>query len=106
MEKQLLDKRPLPSWFDEAKFGIFIHWGPYSVPAFAPTSKSESLSLNAAEWYLRKLKMPFRDRGATRAFHEESFGSSFEYDQFGDLWKAEKWDPDAWAKQFRESGAQ
>jgi alpha-L-fucosidase len=31
-----IDKRPMPAWFTEAKFGIFIHWGVYSVPAYAP----------------------------------------------------------------------
>ncbi len=37
-----LDKHPLPKWFDDAKFGIFIHWGPYSVPAYH-------------EWYINLL---------------------------------------------------
>jgi alpha-L-fucosidase len=32
-----LDMRPIPSWFEDAKFGIFIHWGVYSVPAYAPS---------------------------------------------------------------------
>ena len=36
-----LDKRPVPSWWTEAKFGIFIHWGPYAVPAFGNVSKGQ-----------------------------------------------------------------
>ncbi|NUN97512.1 MAG: alpha-L-fucosidase, partial [Candidatus Omnitrophica bacterium] len=34
-----IDSRPLPAWFDEAKFGIFIHWGVYSVPSWGPKGK-------------------------------------------------------------------
>lgn len=45
-----IDKRPTPAWFDEAKFGIFIHWGVYSVPAFAdPHSK---IGETYAEWQM------------------------------------------------------
>ena len=44
-----LDKRATPSWYDDAKFGIFIHWGVYSVPAYAdPHSK---VGESYAEWY-------------------------------------------------------
>lgn len=45
-----IDNRPFPSWFEDAKFGIFIHWGVYSVPAWAPVSK-DCAGLNYAEWY-------------------------------------------------------
>ena len=44
-----LDKRPLPAWFNEAKFGIFIHWGVYSVPAWRPLGGERYASY--AEWY-------------------------------------------------------
>ena len=43
-----LDKRPTPSWFSDSKFGIFIHWGTYSVPAYAPVLPGK---LAYAEWY-------------------------------------------------------
>ena len=39
-----IDSRPVPEWFGEAKFGIFIHWGPYSVPAYTPKG-------TYSEWY-------------------------------------------------------
>ena len=39
-----LDSRPVPDWFQNAKFGIFIHWGPYSVPAWSPKG-------TYSEWY-------------------------------------------------------
>ena len=43
-----LDRRPVPQWWRDAKFGIFVHWGPYSVPAYAPTALP-----GAAAWTLR-----------------------------------------------------
>jgi len=43
-----IDKRPTPPWFSDAKFGIFIHWGVYSVPAYAPVIPGK---LAYAEWY-------------------------------------------------------
>ncbi len=43
-----VDKRPTPAWFGDAKFGIFIHWGTYSVPAYAPVIPGK---LAYAEWY-------------------------------------------------------
>src|SRR6201998_1488852 len=47
-----LDKRPTPAWFTDAKFGIFIHWGVYSVPAYAPVIPGK---LAYAEWYWNAL---------------------------------------------------
>src|SRR4051794_25098402 len=55
-----LDARPIPPWFDEAKFGIFVHWGVYSVPAWGPPGRY-------AEWYWHDLQDP---GGPTRAFHD------------------------------------
>jgi alpha-L-fucosidase len=46
-----LDKRPIPTWFTDAKFGIFIHWGIYSVPAWAPASADIGIYAKYAEWY-------------------------------------------------------
>jgi len=49
-----IDARPSPQWYTDAKFGIFIHWGVYSVPAFAPVSvKGET---PYAEWYWNSLE--------------------------------------------------
>ena len=66
-----LDKRPSPAWFDEAKFGIFIHWGVYSVPAFAKVG-------NYAEWYWSTL-VGDGDDGETIAFHNRTYGPNFRY---------------------------
>ena len=47
-----IDRRPTPAWFTDAKFGIFIHWGVYSVPAYAPVIPGK---LAYAEWYWNAL---------------------------------------------------
>ena len=46
-----IDSRPVPGWFSDAKFGIFIHWGLYSVPAWAPASADIGVYAKYAEWY-------------------------------------------------------
>ena len=49
-----LDKRPVPQWWRDAKFGIFVHWGPYAVPAYAPTDGKDIYACYA-EWYHGRL---------------------------------------------------
>src|SRR5699024_9909185 len=59
-----LNSHPLPDWFDDAKFGIFIHWGAYSVPAYAPTDTGGHGGYNYAEWYgnyMNVVGSPFYD---------------------------------------------
>ncbi len=90
-----LDKRPNPAWFDEAKFGIFIHWGVYSVPAWGPRG-------SYSEWYWHRLES--KDKEAV-AFHNSTYGPDFEYQDFAPMFKAEMFDPDHWADIFARSGA-
>ncbi len=92
---QSLDKRPIPEWFDEAKFGIFIHWGVFSVPAWAPKGRY-------AEWYWHDMQ---DKQGATWQFHVRTYGEKFRYQDFAPLFKAELFDPDQWAELFRRAGA-
>ena len=89
-----INQRGYPQWFSDAKLGIFIHWGVYSVPAYA--SKE-----GYAEWYYRGL-MTSDDR---RAFQERVYGKDFQYEDFVPMWKAELWDPNEWAELFWKSGA-
>lgn len=89
-----LDQRPVPAWFTDGKFGIFIHWGVYAVPAF--TSKGKY-----SEWYQNALT---RGDSATKAYHAAKFGN-LSYYQFADQFKAELFNPDEWAKLFEQSGA-
>ena len=100
-----LDSRPAPAWYLDAKFGIFIHWGVYSVPAFASPNEY-------AEWYWYSLQATpgENERERTRhadtvAFHERVYGKDFAYSQFAPMFKAELFDPEEWARVFKASGA-
>ncbi|MCK9344214.1 MAG: alpha-L-fucosidase [Massilibacteroides sp.] len=82
----------IPDWFKDAKFGIFIHWGVYSVPAFGN------------EWYPREM---YDTTSTDYKHHIETYGklTDFGYKDFIPMFKAQNFDPDAWAKLFKESGA-
>lgn len=102
-----IDKRPIPQWFNDAKFGIFIHWGTYSVPAYAPVLPGK---LAYSEWYWHAMtegqksdKNPV-DAG-TWAFHQKMYGADYDYKNFAPQFRAELYDPDHWADVFQRSGA-
>jgi alpha-L-fucosidase len=89
---QSLANYQAPQWYEDAKFGIFIHWGLYSVPAFAN------------EWYSRNMYQ----HGSQESFHQvATYGpqSKFGYKDFIPMFKAEHFDPQAWAKLFHDAGA-
>ncbi len=101
-----VDSRPTPAWWSDAKFGIFIHWGVYSVPAFAPKGEY-------AEWYWERLGKPGnptprprmrRSARETRAFHERVYGKDFDYRDFAPQFTAEMFDADQWADIFAALG--
>jgi alpha-L-fucosidase len=103
-----VDRRPTPAWFSEARFGIFIHWGTYSVPAYAPVIPGK---LAYAEWYWHAMtngrdnpKAGELEKG-TWAFHQRVYGSDIPYQDFAPQFKAELFDPDHWAQVFAHSGA-
>lgn len=103
-----IDKRPVPAWFSDAKFGIFIHWGTYSVPAYAPVIPGK---LAYAEWYWNAMtngkSNPKADelQKGTWAFHQKVYGRDFPYQDFAPQFRAELFDPDHWAEVFAHSGA-
>lgn len=82
----------VPQWYRKAKFGIFIHWGVYSVPAFGN------------EWYSRNM---YIQDSPEYKHHLETYGphSKFGYKDFIPMFRAEKFDPDQWAELFEQSGA-
>ena len=92
-----LDKRPCPQWFQDAKFGIFIHWGVYSVPSWGAPKEY-------AEWYWHNMSDKKADN-PWRAFHEKNYGKDFDYKDFAPMFRAELFDPDQWADIFYRSGA-
>ncbi len=87
----------VPDWFRDAKFGIFIHWGPYAVPAYM------------SEKYAPGMYDPGWNKGGMNAFshHEENYGgaSKFGYKDFIPMFKAEKFDAKEWARMFKQAGA-
>ncbi len=97
-----LDKRETPSWYGEAKFGIFIHWGLYSVPAWAPKGEY-------AEWYWHskdnQVGKRIKRQKATQNFHNRVYGEDFLYKDFRPMFTASMFDPKHWAKAFKQSGA-
>ena len=80
----------IPDWYARAKFGLFIHWGVYSVPAFHN------------EWYSREM---YQKGSRTYAHHRKTYGRNFGYKDFIPQFKAEHYNPKEWAKLFAESGA-
>src|SRR5438105_1822326 len=87
-----LQKYEAPEWYRDAKFGIFIHWGAYSVPAFG------------SEWYPRLMYV----LGSPEYKHHiATYGSQdkFGYKDFIPMFKAEHFDPAAWAELFKRAGA-
>jgi len=112
-----LKQHRVPGWFLDAKFGIFIHWGVYAVPAYH-------------EWYIvyyspksqfgRNLGGPpytaeqgdFSDsvfqaniRKDANEYHKRNFGAGFDYDDFIPMFRAEKFEPEEWATLFKKAGA-
>jgi len=88
-----LTKHPDPKWFADARFGIYFHWGVYSVPAYS------------SEWYSRNM---YIGGHPANKHHLEKHGplSRFGYKDFIPMFKAEKFDPDEWAALFKKAGAQ
>ena len=96
-----LNTRPCPQWWKDAKFGIFVHWGLYSVPAFAPYDKA-SVHGCYAEHYGNPQR--WKKYPAFPEFHaKHHHGKS--YSDFASEFTAEHFDPAAWADLFRRAGA-
>ncbi|GAA4446885.1 alpha-L-fucosidase [Nibrella saemangeumensis] len=104
---QSIDSRPVPKWFEDAKFGIFIHWGLFSVPAWGPTERDGvGIYDRYAEWYWRKLTDPnAKTYPLFTKFHNSVYGEDVKYQDFASQFKAELFNPTEWADVFRQSGA-
>jgi len=87
-----LRKYEVPEWYKDAKFGIFIHWGAYSVPAFGN------------EWYPRNM---YHEGSEEYKHHIATYGAQdkFGYKDFLPMFKAEHFDAAAWAQLFKKAGA-
>ena len=102
---------PLPGWYDDCKLGIFITWGLYSVPAWAevtwefgekPIGREWMTHCPYAEWYRNTISI---EDSPARKHHNKVYGKDFPYEKFADSFLCERYDPDGWAKLFKEAGA-
>ncbi|KAF2730703.1 glycoside hydrolase [Polyplosphaeria fusca] len=90
-----------PDWFDSGKYGIFIHWGPYSVPAWGNVGKNETY----AEWYWWNLNRGPNTSDQTYEYHLEHYGPNVVYDDFIQNFTASAFDPKEWVDLFADAGA-
>lgn len=101
-----LESRPIPKWFTDAKFGIFIHWGLYSVPAWATNSNADGFGSNYSEWYWERLNnKKLKIHKEFVEFQNKNYGPNFKYQDFASMFKAEMFEPAQWANIIKNSGA-
>ncbi|XP_013409767.1 alpha-L-fucosidase isoform X1 [Lingula anatina] len=103
-----LDNRPIPSWYENAKLGIFIHWGVYAVPGYAVNGPSEWF------WYWWKIDQDFLQRRrkakvitgeSVKKFVADKFSSDWQYSDFAPQFSGEFFNPEKWVDIFKASGA-
>jgi alpha-L-fucosidase len=109
-----LNTHALPDWYADAKLGIFIHWGLYSVPGWAvltPESELSKLPVKEyvkrnpyAEWYYNTMRL---DGSPTQEYHKEHYGADYNYYNFAETFDKEikKWKPEEMAAAFKMAGA-
>ncbi len=106
-----LNRHPLPQWYADAKLGIFVHWGLYSVPGYAPVRHAHDYSSSDyikddpyAEWYYNTMRIP---GSPTQKYQIEHYGSIYNYYDFAKDFDREtaKWNPDTMAQVFKMAGA-
>lgn len=112
-----IKQHPLPTWYDDAKFGIFVHWTISSVPGYAPTGLGDISHIFAkqseaeaytnqpyAEWYQNSLRI----KGSPVYYHHrKTYGPNYPYENFAHTFneQSRQWQPDTWANLFSEAGA-
>ncbi|NIG66791.1 alpha-L-fucosidase [Microbacterium sp. Be9] len=96
-----LQKVDVPRWYREGKFGIFIHWGVFSVPAHRDETAGEGAG---GDWYGREM---YQSRSETFRHHCATYGpqSDFGYKDLVPALRGENFDPNEWATLFRRAGA-
>ena len=116
--KESIQSHEVPQWYKDAKFGIFIHWGLFSIPGWAPGMEAGESIANMsgmdlghqmkyhpyAEWYLNSSRI---EGSPTQEYHQKTYGKDFNYFDFYKEFQKEsdKMDPQAWASFFEQAGA-
>ncbi|MBN1613335.1 MAG: alpha-L-fucosidase, partial [Deltaproteobacteria bacterium] len=114
---QSVRKHPMPDWYNDAKFGIFIHWGPFAIPAYAPIGRGDVNrilrdegyasffnNIPYSEWYVNAIRI----KGSpAHRHHCGTYGEDASYFDFATQFKraSANWQPGPWADLFRQSGA-
>ncbi|KAG8686822.1 hypothetical protein FRC09_013901, partial [Ceratobasidium sp. 395] len=96
--KESLERHETPLWWDDAKFGIFIHWGIYSVPAWSPKGYY-------AAWYQWWLHNPPGPQNELWRYHKKLYGENFVYDDFIPDFTASEFNASEWIQLFSDAGA-
>ena len=115
--RESVRRHQAPEWYHDAKFGIFIHWGPFSIPAYAPLGHGDiqELLVNEgyrsffrnipySEWYINSIRIkgsPAYDH------HRRTYGRDASYFDFASQFKRDSadWQPEPWADLFQAAGA-
>ncbi len=99
----------IPEWFRDAKLGFFIHWGLYSVPAWATPNRDTEVPVEDsyahhkyAEWYGNTVRI---ENSPTRKRHEKLYGVGTSYEDLADLWVADTFDADSFVNRLVDAGA-
>ncbi len=110
-------KHQTPDWYHDAKFGIFIHWGPFSVPAYAPRGHGDIQEIIAnegyqsffrnipySEWYINSIRI---QGSPASQHHQRTYGRNAPYANFAAEFKrtSAAWQPEPWADLFQDAGA-
>ena len=95
-----------PSWFNDQKFGIFIHWGAYSVPSYGSEWYPRQMYMDTAT-FSAQLKLGQEGPNNVYTYHKKKYGDQkeFGYKDFIPMFKAEKFDPKEWISLFKKAGA-
>ncbi len=95
-----------PAWFNKQKFGIFIHWGAYTVPAFGSEWYPRNMYMDTAK-FTAELKLQSKGPSKEFLYHKENFGDhkEFGYKDFIPMFKAEKFNAAEWIQTFKKAGA-
>jgi alpha-L-fucosidase len=115
--RESIQQHQAPEWYHDAKFGIFIHWGPFSIPAYAPLGHGDINELMAkegyasffknipySEWYVNSIRIP---GSPAWEHHRRTYGPDASYFDFAPQFKqtSANWQAGPWAELFQAAGA-
>ena len=97
-----MDRHKCPEWFIDAKLGMFVDWGLYSIAAYSPYVKGARLY---PDWYEYKCRPEYKSADSVAAYHAKNWGEDFKPDHFIGLFRGDRFDAAKMMKVFRKCGA-